>query len=179
MVEYDLIQSKRRSISIEISREGRVFVRAPFWLSKKEITSFVERKESWIQRSLAKCLNLSPPRVISKKELESLRQKAKNLILPRVEYWSSVTGLGDKGAKITSARTRFGSCSGKNSISLSLFLAEFPLYLIDYVIIHELCHTIEHNHSSSFYCLLEKFVPNWRLLKEEMKSIPIPLVSNC
>ena len=79
-------------------------------------------------------------------------------------------GLVPAGIKITSARTRFGSCSGKNSICFSWRLMLYPPEAIDYVIVHELAHIRHHDHSLAFYALIEQYLPDWKarmkLLKE-------------
>ena len=79
-------------------------------------------------------------------------------------------GLVPTGIKVTSARTRFGSCSGKNSICFSWRLMLYPPEAIDYVIVHELAHIRHHDHSPAFYALIERYMPDWRermkLLKE-------------
>ena len=74
------------------------------------------------------------------------------------------------GVKITGAKTRWGSCSGKNRICLSWRLMEKPQEVIDYVIIHELCHTEHHDHSKGFWALVEFFLPNYQALRRELKG---------
>lgn len=80
------------------------------------------------------------------------------------------TGLTPAGVKVTGAKTRWGSCSGKNRICLSWRLMERPREVIDYVIIHELCHTEHHDHSKGFWALVESFLPNYRALRRELKG---------
>ena len=79
-------------------------------------------------------------------------------------------GLTPTGIRITSARTRFGSCSGKNSICFSWRLMLYPPEAIDYVVVHELAHIRHHDHSPAFYALVERYMSDWRdrmkLLKE-------------
>ena len=86
----------------------------------------------------------------------------------RVDYWSDIMGLTPTGLKITSARTRFGSCSGKNSLCFSWRLMQYPREAIDYVVVHELAHIRHHDHSPAFYALIERYMPDWR---ERMKLL--------
>ena len=74
------------------------------------------------------------------------------------------------GIKITSARTRFGSCSSKNSICFSWRLMLYPPEAIDYVIVHELAHIRHHDHSPAFYALIEQYLPDWKARMKLLKS---------
>ena len=79
-------------------------------------------------------------------------------------------GLVPAGIKITSARTRFGSCSGKNSICFSWRLMLYPPEAIDYVIVHELAHIRHHDHSPAFYALIEQYLPDWKVRMKLLKE---------
>ena len=79
-------------------------------------------------------------------------------------------GVTPTALKITSARTRYGSCSGKNSINFSLFLMEKSARAIDYVVVHELAHIKQHNHSPAFYKEIEKILPDYKERIKELKS---------
>jgi len=98
--------------------------------------------------------------------LEFFRQQSK-LILPQlVQKWSDVMSVTPRSVKITSAKTRWGSCSGKNGICFSLRLICLPVEVIEYVVVHELCHIKHHNHSTAFYAMVESFLPDY---KEKIK----------
>jgi len=90
------------------------------------------------------------------------RQQAKQLIVERVKYFADKYQLHYEKVKITSARTRWGSCSPKNTLSFSWRLVMTPLDVVDYVIIHELAHTVHHNHSKRFWGLVEKIMPDYK-----------------
>ncbi len=89
-------------------------------------------------------------------EIAKLRIMAKLQLPRRVAELAHLHGFKYQGVKIQSSRTRWGSCSARNSINLSLFLMQLPEHLIDYVILHELCHTVHHDHSNSFWALMMK-----------------------
>ena len=161
MFNLEVIRSKRKSVLIEILSVDTLRIRAPYYLSDAEIHRIVQKKEKAIIKK-ADGLSFLPLRERSKEEIAFLRDRAKEWILLRVRQWSDYTGLFYSGAKITSARKRFGSCSAKKGLCFSLYLAEYPQELVDYVILHELCHTVEMNHSSRFYALVERFMPDWK-----------------
>lgn len=89
--------------------------------------------------------------------IDNLRKEAKRVLPPKVEFFANRWNLKVKNIKIGSSKTRWGSCSNKKNINLSLFLMMMPNHLIDYVILHELAHIEELNHSSNFWNLLNIF----------------------
>ena len=101
---------------------------------------------------------------------EKLRALAKEYIPKRVEYYSKVMGVTPAAVKINSAKTRFGSCSAKNSLNFSLYLMLYDKAAIDYVVVHELCHITVKNHSAEFYRLVEKYMPDYKLRKKLLKD---------
>ncbi len=171
MTGYTLIRAKRRTMSLQLDRDGRAVVRAPYGVKKEFIDRFVAEHEDWLTRAREKQQNrrLAHPEPTDE-ERKSLLAQAREYLPMRVDYWSGIMGLTPTGLKITSARTRFGSCSGKNSICFSWRLMQYPPEAIDYVVVHELAHIRHHNHSPAFYALIERYMPDWRermkLLKE-------------
>ncbi len=164
-IDFELIRSGRRTLAIEVTRDLRVVVRAPYGVSKKEIESFAESRSRWIQEAIErqKARGDTPAmREYTPQELAALRSKAREMILPRVEHYSALMGLSPTHVSITSARTRFGSCSGKNAVCFSCLLAEYPPEFVDYVVVHELAHIRYHNHSRNFYALIEQYMPDYR-----------------
>lgn len=99
------------------------------------------------------------------------KQKAKEIIFERLGFLSAQTGIAYEGKKITSAKTVWGSCSGKNSICFSFRLMFAPIKAIDYVILHELAHTLEHNHSKKYWSIVEKMMPDYNVQKNTLKKI--------
>ena len=93
-----------------------------------------------------------------KARIEELRRAAKADLPGRIGRLSEATGLKCEKLSIRASRTKWGSCSGRNHISLSLFLMTLPEHLRDYVIVHELCHTVHHDHSPRFHALVDRLV---------------------
>lgn len=89
-------------------------------------------------------------------DVERMRQEAKAQLPRRVAELAYMHGFHYEGLTIRDSKTRWGSCSGRNNISLSLYLMQVPEHLQDYVILHELCHTVHHNHSPHFWALMDK-----------------------
>ncbi len=167
MVEYTLVRSKRKSVAIQVGADCSITVRAPLKLSQKEIDRIIESKKEWLQKAIvsqrekAKDINR-----YSEEDIEVLRQKAKTVIPQKVEYFSAIMGVKPTAVKINSAKKRYGSCSGKDSLNFSLYLMDKDESFIDYVVVHELAHIKHHNHSKAFYDFIEKFMPDY---KQRMK----------
>lgn len=164
---YKTIRSDRKTLAVEIRSDGSVTVRAPRDCSDMVIEAFVLSKKDWIKKHLS---SLPPPRpTYGKDELEKMRERTRALVLPLVEYYSSVMGFAPTSVKITSAKTRFGSCSGKNALCFSLYLCTYPPEAIEYVVVHELCHIKHKNHGKSFHAMVERYLPRQKEYKKLLK----------
>ncbi len=177
MDSYKLIRSKRKTISVQVLEDGSLLVRAPLGVPRVLIDNFILKKKKTLDRFRDQILAMPPVPAITKVELQDLKKQAKIKILPRVEELSAQTGLHYQGAKITVARQRFGSCNAQNHLCFSAFLCLADEKEIDYVIVHELCHTIEHNHSHRFYNLVSEFMPDWKARETTLKKIVIPRIA--
>ncbi len=107
---------------------------------------------------------------IRKGIIEALRFEAKKYLPQRTEYLANMHNFKFNKVSVRNASTRWGSCSGKNNISLNIHLMRLPQHLIDYIILHELCHTVEKNHGKNFWALLDKVSGNAKGLDKEVKQ---------
>ena len=163
--EVTLSQSVRaRRVLISVRATGAVRLSFPRGVSQKRALAFLDEKAEWIEAArerLARKRAALPPQLPSeerKARVEELRRAAKADLPGRIARLSEATGLKYEKLSIRASRTKWGSCSGRNHISLSLFLMTLPEHLRDYVIIHELCHTVHHNHSPRFHALVDRLV---------------------
>lgn len=170
-MDYTVIRSRRRTIALEVTRDAAIVVRAPNRASDDAIASFVASHEKWLKNALARRIahNAAHPEPTDAERI-ALIARAKEELPPRVEYWSGVMGLKPSGVKITSAKTRFGSCSAKNGLCFSWYLMRYPDAAIDYVVVHELAHIRHHDHSPAFYALVEQYLPDWRERMQLLKD---------
>ncbi len=170
MNEYRVIRSSRRSVALEVKRNCEVRVRAPYYMPDDAIERFVTEHEAWIKEAVRKQkerLERYPEPDTAEAEL--LKKKAQEILPSKVEYFSAKTGLNPSAVKITSAKTRFGSCSEKNAISFSYILMRYPDDVIDYVVLHEIAHIKHHNHSKAFWEYIESFMPDYRERRKKLK----------
>ena len=167
--DYKIIRSNRKTTAIEITKDCQILVRAPLFQSQKTIEKFLEEKTGWIEKALRTQALRDDKFGVSEAEKEILRQKAKEILPQKIEHFSALTGLYPTAVKITSAKTRFGSCSGKNSICFSLYLMQYPEAAIDYVVLHEIIHIKHHNHSQNFWNELQKYMPDYKKRRQLLK----------
>lgn len=167
MREYTLIRSRRRTISMEIRKDMTVLVRAPLHCPQGEIDRFVQRHEDWIiehMERLRQHLERHPEP--TEEERKALIARAKRELPVKVAHYAALMGVEPAGITITSARTRFGSCSGKNRLSFTWRLMDYPEEAIDGVVVHELAHIVHKNHGKDFYALVESILPDYKQRKK-------------
>ena len=166
-----IICSNRRSVSVEISPELEAIVRAPFYMKKKDIDTFVDTHRDWIEKHIelrSQRLANRPPEP-DEYEIADLKRRAKEVLPDKVANFSAIMGIEAKGVKITSAKKRLGSCSSENRICFSYRVMMYPEDIIDYVVIHELAHIKEHNHSARFYDVVKKICPDYKDIERRIR----------
>ena len=183
--EVELYPSGRAlRIGLRILSTGKIRLVIPRRASEQEALRFLDSKVEWIRRTLQKverrktlhepALRVGMSDLERKQRIEQLRQQAKADLPPRIERLSHQTGLHYAGVTLRAVRSKWGSCSGRNTISLNIFLMILPEHLRDFVIIHELCHTREHNHSPRFHALVDGFCSGHeRMFERELKEYSI------
>ena len=148
-------------------KKGSIYVTIPYNGSYKRAVELAYSNKELLIRKIEK----SKESQLSAKEEKELRDKAKELLPDKLRQLASLHGFRYTSVRITKSRTRWGSCSSKATINLSLNLMRLPAHLIEYVLLHELCHTIHMNHGHEFWLLLNNITGNQaHLLKRELKK---------
>ena len=168
-----IVQSKRKTISIQLKSE-EILVRAPRLMSRQEIFSFVQKKSGWIETHLKlireRALKKEQVDPFTEEEIRALAEKARVVIAQRVRYYAPLIGVDYGRITIRNQRTRWGSCSGKGNLNFNCMLVLFPEEVLDYVVVHELCHRKHMNHSGEFYAEVEKVFPDYRRYQKWLKE---------
>ncbi len=208
-----IIRTNRRSMSITISKDGRVIVRAPKKLGIDRILSFVNEKERWINKHLetlkkTTLLNsdvrnheayllfgkkFQPHKINGLKKIELsttdilypaswddeilnakinkfYKQTAAKVLADRLEYFAQLMQLEYKSFKVRDYKSRWGCCSRQADIILNYRVIMLPHKLIDYIIIHELSHILEFNHSKEFYHIVACVMPDYKTYQKQLKD---------
>ena len=174
LMEYEIIRSSRKTIAIQIKAGGRVIVRAPLRSAKKDIERIVGQNRDWIEKNIKRLEEMAgeTPNEPSDEQIKEYKRLAKAIIPQKVEYFSRIMGVTPTGITITSAKTRFGSCSPKNSLSFSWRLMQYEESEIDYVVVHELAHIRHHDHSKAFYAVVASVMPDYKERQAVLKKPP-------
>lgn len=163
-MEYQLIRSARKTLAVEI-RGTQVIVRAPNDISQKKIDDFVSKHEGWLKKKVAKnkekSLAIGQISMLSNDELCDLARKAREYIPSRVDTYAKVIGVTYGSITIRCQRTKWGSCSSKGNLNFNCLLMLTPPEVIDCIVVHELCHRKEMNHSAKYYEEVHKAYPEY------------------
>jgi predicted metal-dependent hydrolase len=159
-------------ISIAISRETGLIVTAPASVSNNALEKFFNEKAKWILKTQARLKALGPSLLPTAKRGDYARykQQAQALAAKRVAYWSQQYGFRVNSISIRNQKTRWGSCSRKRNLNFSYKIALLPQAHADYIIVHEICHLKEMNHSPRFWALVEKTIPNHKVLRKQLRT---------
>ncbi|MCR4656849.1 MAG: M48 family metallopeptidase [Lachnospiraceae bacterium] len=161
--ELRIIKSRRKTISLQIKDQDTVIVKAPYRISQRYIKDFVASHEKWIKSRLKKMKELkeSAGEPLSDEEITQLYKKAGEYIPARAAYYASEIGVTYGRITIRKQKTRWGSCSSKGNLNFNCLLMLTPPEAIDSVVVHELCHRKEMNHSEKFYDEVLKVFPDY------------------
>ncbi len=153
--EVEIIRSKRRTLGLEIQPDGRVIARAPMRMKQSEIDRFIGEKAAWIEKHLQKLQEAQEQQgsveKLNDEDIQKLADKALEYIPNRVEYYAPLVGVDYGKITIRNQKTKWGSCSSKGNLNFNCLLMLTPPEVIDSVVVHELCHRKEMNHSKRFY----------------------------
>lgn len=169
-ISYEVIRSARKTISIQITPDSRVLVRCPNRMAKADIRRFVESKRNWIEKHLAEKPDRKSLTLFSAEELQTLARQAAEVIPQRTAYFAARMGVRYGRITIRCQRTRWGSCSGEGNLNFNCLLMLVPPEVLDYVVVHELCHRKEMNHSARFWAEVERILPDYKVRRQWLKD---------
>ncbi len=173
-IKVEVIRSRRRSIAIEIKRNGGVTVRAPYKMPNAAIKAFIEEKQDWIKKHLKKAKEREKDEEeiepLTVELLEELFEEAKRDIPIRVKAFAEKMNVSYGRITIKNQKTRWGSCSSKGNLNFNCLLMLAPEEVRDYVVIHELAHRKQMNHSAAFWKEVETMMPEYKERRAWLKK---------
>lgn len=157
---YRVIRSNRKTMQLSIDPFGQLTVRCPRTTTDTAIAQFVSNHADWIAK------HMPPPdrRIVplTQEEVYALADRAVAEIPPRVRHFATIIGVDYGTITIRNQRSRWGSCSGLSNLNFNCLLLLTPPEVMDYVIVHELCHLIHLDHSPAFWAEVEKYMPDYK-----------------
>lgn len=158
--KIEIIKSKRRSLVLTV-KNGEVLVKAPLNYPNSKIEEFLAVKQGWIKKRLQEYEENKCVQKLTEHEIEDIREKTKNKVDSLVQEYAKIIGVNYNKITIKKMRTVWGSCSSKKNLNFNLLLSLMPENVIRYVVIHELCHLLEMNHSNRFWDKVKLYCPSY------------------
>ena len=168
---YELIRAKRRSMSLKVDLDGTITVRAPYRTPVQTADWFVEGHRDWIEVRLkaGERIMAERPSYTDQERAEG-RKRAAEAIRARCSHYAPLMGVSYGTITIREQKTRWGSCSSSGNLNFNCALMNTTPEIIDYVVVHELCHRKQMNHSALFWAEVEKVLPNYKELRSALKN---------
>ena len=176
-IKIEIIRSSRKTLAIEIRPDMRVIVRAPHRVPSSYIEQFISDRADWIVEHLRRmeqknrqCNDALPVKKLSNNDIKKLADKACTCIPERVAHFAPLVGVTYGRITIRNQRTRWGSCSSSGNLNFNCLLMLTPPEVIDYVVVHELCHRKEMNHSGRFWNEVAIVLPGYAEQEKWLKT---------
>ena len=175
-MKVTVIRSNRKTVAIQVNSDLSVTVRAPRSASEKDIEEILKKKEAWISKHIEKIkktkerFEAEPTEKLTREKVVALAEEALKVIPARVEYFARVIGVTYGKITIRNQKTRWGSCSSKGNLNFNCLLMLAPPEVLDYVVVHELCHRKQMNHSKAFWSEVEKVLPDYKEARKWLKE---------
>lgn len=169
----EIIRSSRKTMSLQIKPDGSIVVRAPRRLPEREIRAFLAEKSAWIEKHMAKVLSAKEAgetAPLTPDDIRELANRALETIPPRVQHYASQMGVTYGRITIRNQATRWGSCSSQGNLNFNCLLMLTPVEILDYVIVHELAHRKQMNHSDAFWAEVARVFPDYKSRVKWLKS---------
>ena len=190
-MNYNINYSKRKTISIRIIDENNIKVSAPIGVSKEKVNAFISSKQKWINNKINQILKIKNAFndviygnklivlgkfvVVNEDKTKLLTKLAGEYLLSRVKYLSNLYNFNCNNVNVKNYKSKWGQCDRQGNITLNIKLMMLSKETIDYVIMHELCHTLYLNHQKSFHKKLSSFYKNETPYKKELKEYSVLL----
>lgn len=173
-IEYELKRSDRKTLAVEIREDGSVLVRAPRRMPLSAVEAFLAEKQDWIQeksrKQKAREQKAEKVRPLTGGKRTFYREKAREVFRDRTSFYAGRMGVSYGRIAIREQKTRWGSCSAKGSLNFNWKLILAPAGVLDYVVVHELAHRKEMNHSARFWAEVEKIMPDYRKYRDWLRE---------
>lgn len=171
---YRLIRSTRKSCAVEIKPDGEILLRAPKRMPLSAIEAFYERSLPWIQKAQERMRERQKIREqivpLTEAELANLKEKGKTIFKEKADFYAQRMGVSFEKITVRSQKTRWGSCSSKGSLNFNCLLLLAPEEVLDYVVVHELSHRRQMNHSAAFWQEVALVLPDYKIRRRWLKE---------
>lgn len=173
-MDIQIIRSNRKTLALEITADAKLRVRAPYQTTDLFIEHFIREKQDWIDTHLQAARQKQQSRplapALSPEQIRLLADQASSYIPERVSFYAVRMGVTYGRITIRNQKTRWGSCSSKGNLNFNCLLMLAPPDVIDYVVVHELCHRKEMNHSARFWTEVGQILPDYKKQRKWLRD---------
>lgn len=173
-IDYIIQKSRRRTISVQITPDLKLLVKAPLFTTTQDVEKFLLEKRDWILKQIKrreiqnhKAFQLG---LLSDAEIRKLKRDAKKIIPARVAFYAQRAGISYNRVYIRIQKSRWGSCSADGNLNFNALLVLMPPQVLDSVVVHELCHRRHMNHSRAFYDEVIRIFPEYKKWDKWLKE---------
>ncbi len=167
---------RAKNLKLTIYNDGRVAITRPWWIGEKVAEVFVLKRKNWILKNLEEMKKKRSEKgssllsTGSRKEYLKNKEIAREILQRKVDWFNEIYGFSYNKIAIRNQRTRWGSCSSKNNLNFNYRIIYLPEKYIDYLVVHELCHLKEMNHSPRFWKLVSEAISDCKTISKKLRS---------
>ena len=181
-----LIRSGRKTMALEINKNLEILVRAPWLMPEYQVLSFLRDRSDWLEDKLLvqkkrrieqERLRTVTPAPLTKADIQNLAEQARQVLPERTSFFARLLGVTYGRITIRNQKTRWGSCSAKGNLNYNCLLMLTPPEIQDYVVVHELCHRLEMNHSPRFWNHVANILPDYKERRAWLKKYGSGIIS--
>ena len=173
-MDFEIIRSSRKTISLQLVSPDRAVVRTPLIISTHDIQTFIQKNEKWLEKHRQQMLEaqqeMGDGAPFAPEELRALAQQAVRVLPDRLRRFAPLVGVDYGRVTVRCQRTKWGSCSARGNLNFNCLLMLCPPEVLDYVVVHELCHRKELNHSPRFWAEVERVMPDYKKHRDWLKQ---------
>ena len=170
-IPVTLIRSSRKTLGLQVKQSGEVILRAPLRMPEAEIRRFLESKKGWVEKQLNRFREQAtdlPP--YTPEDIRRLAEEAVRVIPERVKHFAPIVGVTWGRITIRNQKSKWGSCSAVGNLNFNCLLMDAPSEVLDYVVVHELCHRIHMDHSPAFWAEVARVLPDYEKQKRWLRT---------
>lgn len=173
-MKYEIIRSGRKTLGLKVTEDGQVEVRAPLRCPKREIDAFVEAYSGWIEERLKQARELKSRAeaegALTGRDIAALAASMKKALPEKLDRFSSILNVGYGRVTVRKQKSKWGSCASNGNLNFNCLLMLAPDEVLDYVVVHELCHIKHRDHSAAFWAEVARVLPDYKEKRAWLKK---------
>ena len=168
--QLEVIRQDRKTVRVQVEGPGRVLLYVPARMTDREVQAFLQKHRAWLEKHLAQEEAARDLPRYTEEDIRRLAEQALRVIPERAAHYAPLVGVTYGRVTIRNQKSKWGSCSAKGNLNFNCLLMEAPPEVLDYVVVHELCHRKYMNHSAAFWAEVARVLPGYREQERWLKT---------